>query len=215
VGSVCKRPLSPAELYFALLAGLDFNAVKDNLHNRTVTVEDMTRFVLSASKGLVEVTHSTSAKTRIVQFIHESVRDYLLREDGLSRISPDLKSNVVGLTHDKLRLCCLNYLITLYDTHRDDQSQSSSSGGESDGTLESGSERRLGEETDEEGRVYPETDSEEDAAASDNASQSADAEFDGESIRNTDDMGCCFPKDCLNGSNGCQFTSRPASIAFG
>jgi hypothetical protein len=56
-------------------------------------------------KGLAEVT-----KDGTVQFIHESVRDYFLKEKGQERLWPDLVGNFQGLSHHQLVQCCQNYL---------------------------------------------------------------------------------------------------------
>ena len=45
--------------------------------------------ILSSSKGLAEMTRS---KNQTVQFIHESVRDFLLKGNGLSGLRPDLSA---------------------------------------------------------------------------------------------------------------------------
>ncbi|KAI9705757.1 MAG: hypothetical protein M1820_005005 [Bogoriella megaspora] len=100
------RPLSREELYFAIMAGTaspeNFSWNRDALSPRSIDL-----FILSSSKGLAEVTKS---KKHTVQFIHESVRDYLLKEDGLSQVWNDLKVNTIGLSHDRLKDCCSNYI---------------------------------------------------------------------------------------------------------
>jgi hypothetical protein len=67
----------------------------------------MKTFVRSSSKGLAEVTRNKASE---VQFIHESVRDFLLDkyEDQWSGAS----GNFVGHSHDILRNCCLAQLNT-------------------------------------------------------------------------------------------------------
>jgi hypothetical protein len=81
-------------------------------------LERMQRFVLSASKGLIEVTCSVTQGASVepvgnnnvdkdpgadedydhlqVQFIHETVRDYFLAGGGLSKLRPDLQPNVIA-----------------------------------------------------------------------------------------------------------------------
>ncbi|TDZ49941.1 Vegetative incompatibility protein HET-E-1 [Colletotrichum trifolii] len=74
-----KRPLNRREYYFALTAGLE--PVSLGEWDPEETPEDsMDRFVLSSSKGLAEMTKS---KEPTIQFIHESVRDFLLKDKGL------------------------------------------------------------------------------------------------------------------------------------
>jgi ankyrin repeat protein len=99
-----KRPLKREELYFAILAGVEPNAVTA-WNAEEITNEIMERFVLSASKGFAEVTKS---KDQTVQFIHESVRDFLLKGNGLNALRSDLASNFPGQGHERLKQCCQN-----------------------------------------------------------------------------------------------------------
>ncbi|KAK4945477.1 hypothetical protein LTR10_015373 [Elasticomyces elasticus] len=97
-----RRPLKPEELYFAILAGTEPSSV--NLWDHTeIDQGTIWRFILSSSKGLAEVTTA-----RTVQFIHESVRDYL-KGNGRQKLRPDSTSNFEGLSHEQLRDCCRNY----------------------------------------------------------------------------------------------------------
>lgn len=100
-----KRPLKREELYFAMLAGLEPDTVT-SWKPEEITTEDMDRFLLSSSKGLAEVTRS---KGQTVQFIHESVRDFLLKGNGLSRLQSNLQENFPGVSHDRLKTCCQLY----------------------------------------------------------------------------------------------------------
>ncbi|KAF4466642.1 Pfs NB-ARC and Ankyrin domain [Fusarium albosuccineum] len=102
-----KQPLEPQQLYFAILIGVDPEAASD-YDPGEIEEAGMKRFILSSSKGLAEVTRSK--KTRTVQFIHESVRDFLLKENGLKEISPDLGGNFQGESHERLKQCCLDYM---------------------------------------------------------------------------------------------------------
>ncbi|BCS20482.1 uncharacterized protein APUU_20914A [Aspergillus puulaauensis] len=61
--------------------------------------------MLDSSKGLAELTKSKKNPT--VQFIHESVRDFL-RDEGLSNL--EFGSIAPGPSHDVLKACCLNYV---------------------------------------------------------------------------------------------------------
>ncbi|KAF2006368.1 HET-domain-containing protein [Amniculicola lignicola CBS 123094] len=101
-----KQPLSPEQFYHAILSGADPDAVMA-WDAEEITKDVLKRFILDCSKGLVETT--TSKKQR-VQFIHESVRDFLLKEDGLSKIWPEIGSNFQGLSHERLKECCSYYI---------------------------------------------------------------------------------------------------------
>jgi ankyrin repeat protein len=72
-----------------------------------MSADTMTRYIVSSSKGLVEVTKS---KDRVAQFIHLSVSDFLLEGGGLSQLWEDLAQNSSGLSQVRLRECCSNYL---------------------------------------------------------------------------------------------------------
>jgi ankyrin repeat protein len=101
-----KRPLKCEELYFAILAGVEPEEVTV-WSPEEITKPDMERFILSSSKGLAEVTKS---KAQTVQFIHESVRDFFLKGNGLSGLRSELGSNFPGLSHERLKQCCQNYM---------------------------------------------------------------------------------------------------------
>ncbi|KAK6348028.1 hypothetical protein TWF718_005849 [Orbilia javanica] len=98
-----KRPLELEELYFAILSSESPEDLGAWDHQETTT-DDMRRFILSASKGLVEATKS---QCQTFQFIHESVRDFLLREGGLSQLWSKFGSQN---SHERLKQGCFNYL---------------------------------------------------------------------------------------------------------
>ncbi|KAK1961793.1 purine and uridine phosphorylase, partial [Colletotrichum sublineola] len=96
------RPLKREEYYFAMTAGLHPQDTEE------ITTEDMNLFVLSSSKGLAET--ATKSKKSIVQFIHESVRDFLLKDGGLKSLWPDIESDFAENSHERLKRCCCTYL---------------------------------------------------------------------------------------------------------
>ncbi|KIW94840.1 uncharacterized protein Z519_04818 [Cladophialophora bantiana CBS 173.52] len=108
-----KRPLRREELYFAILAGNDPDQLTPWDPTETTT-DVMDRFILDCSKGLAEL---TKTKNQTVQFIHESVRDYLLKGDGLMHLRQPLQSDFEGQSHEKLKLCCQNYLKLRHPSH--------------------------------------------------------------------------------------------------
>lgn len=96
------RLLTPRELHAAVL------------YRERITFEDLSDeethiFITNSSRGLVEVTKS---EIPTVQFIHESVRDFLLKEGGVTMIWPTLNSEFIADSHMKLAQCCLQYLKT-------------------------------------------------------------------------------------------------------
>ncbi|KAI3011329.1 hypothetical protein CBS147352_1920 [Aspergillus niger] len=98
------RPLSRDELYFAVMFAKDGLIKRDGEWHIDPHIEN---FILNISKGLVETSRS---KSRTVHFIHESVRDFLLRRDGFSRLQAGLGANAVGNAHDELAQLCFRYM---------------------------------------------------------------------------------------------------------
>lgn len=106
-----QRPLTREEYFFAMQSGL---------HQRpetlmrwdpdSVTSEQMGLFVSSSSKGLAVLT--TSETTPTVQFMHQSVKDYFLTDDGIRTLWPELSKleDFHALSHERLRACCEFYL---------------------------------------------------------------------------------------------------------
>ncbi|KAG9255473.1 uncharacterized protein F5Z01DRAFT_653179 [Emericellopsis atlantica] len=108
-----KQPLSPQEFDHALWSGLyqeqfiDEDLPDTPARYRNGSIE---RLIISSSKGLAELTRS---ETPTVQFMHESVRDFLLKDKGLSLLWPDLgydSSDRDSLCQERLRSCCHAYL---------------------------------------------------------------------------------------------------------
>lgn len=100
-----REPLSPGQLYHAIISGVDPDGMSA-CDYEDITEDVFERFILDCSKGLAETTLSKKEK---VHFIHESVRDFLLKENGLGEIWPELKSNFQGQSHERLKQCCAAY----------------------------------------------------------------------------------------------------------
>ncbi|KAG7291089.1 hypothetical protein NEMBOFW57_001099 [Staphylotrichum longicolle] len=105
-----RRALKPQELYIATLVGTSPEYL-GSLDMEKVTFADIQRRILSTSKGLIE----TRSAVGTVQFIHESVRDFLLRNRRLQTLSTELQSDPIGASHDRLKACCLSYLSLVTD----------------------------------------------------------------------------------------------------
>lgn len=124
------HPLSLDELYYAVLSGNNPEALTAR-HTDHVTKDVVERFVLNCSKGLVEIAkpdepnkldvfeedRSSCVKPEAgkVQFIHESVRDFVLNENGLGRIWPQYKTNFDRQSHERLKQSCLNQISKILD----------------------------------------------------------------------------------------------------
>ncbi|KAH9882278.1 hypothetical protein J1614_000514 [Plenodomus biglobosus] len=103
-----RRALKPEELYFSMRAGTH----PGNLgawDRSKITSEDIQHRITSSSRGLIE---TRKGEDRTVQFIHESVNDFLLRNKRLQTLDSALQSSPMGMSHDCLRACCMSYLNT-------------------------------------------------------------------------------------------------------
>ncbi|EUC50849.1 hypothetical protein COCMIDRAFT_66802, partial [Bipolaris oryzae ATCC 44560] len=101
-----KQPLSPEQLYYAILSGIDNDAVSA-WDPDEIDQDSIKRYILDSSKGLTDITASKNQK---IQFIHESVRDFLLKENGLAKIWPEYQHNFLGQSHERLKQCSWKYI---------------------------------------------------------------------------------------------------------
>ncbi|PLB51475.1 hypothetical protein P170DRAFT_80243 [Aspergillus steynii IBT 23096] len=109
-----QRPLSREELYFAVM----FATAEIGQRDIDWPLDDFVgSFILNISKGLVEITRS---KARTVHFIHESVRDFLLRGDGFNKLQMGLQENTVGNSHDRIAQVCFQYIAQIDEGETDE-----------------------------------------------------------------------------------------------
>lgn len=102
-----KRPLTPSEFYHAMwcglvTSGLTAEEAPDPLSQRFDLGARLS--VINSSKGLAEITASDRP---VVQFIHESIRDFLIKDNGLIEIWPDFGE---ALSHEYLKRSCRFYI---------------------------------------------------------------------------------------------------------
>jgi ankyrin repeat protein len=97
-----NRPLKPQEFYFAVQFGID-KGCTGSWDQESEDLERLKAFVRTSSKGLAEATRN---KASVVQFIHESVREFLLGRYGKQWSGASV--NVAGHSHEILRNCCLS-----------------------------------------------------------------------------------------------------------
>ncbi|KAK9800153.1 hypothetical protein SCARD494_01946 [Seiridium cardinale] len=102
-----KAPMELEVLYFAI--GEDAGDDDFFWNHEQLSKEDMSRHLLDTSKGLIE---ETKSKTPTVQFIHESFRDFLLKENGLKQLWPNLGDNYDAESHGSLAKRCLQQVNT-------------------------------------------------------------------------------------------------------
>ncbi|KAH0537351.1 hypothetical protein FGG08_005830 [Glutinoglossum americanum] len=107
--------LKPEELYFAVLAGTDGTESEDlgPWDQSKVTNQIIERFITTTSRGLIEV---RKGDTETVQFIHQSVNDFLLRNKRLQTLDLALVPHVIGASHDRLASSCLCYVEMVKDS---------------------------------------------------------------------------------------------------
>ncbi|KAI0545354.1 hypothetical protein F4679DRAFT_478587 [Xylaria curta] len=130
-----REPLNPAEYYYALLSGFHERSELGMWDDHEMTIENMAQYVLTSSKGLAEVTKLSSPRHQVrelgehsgfpeapdtsdldfykslrVQFIHESVQDFLLKDGGINEIWPNLSADFPSYSHDRLKQCCHTYI---------------------------------------------------------------------------------------------------------
>ncbi len=101
-----RHPLSPSQLREAVLCGAAPNQARAWLRE-SIDDGEIKRFVIDCSKGLAEFTKSKRNPT--VQFIHESVRGFLLEDGRLQKLWPDVPNNLKGQSQERLKQCCLDY----------------------------------------------------------------------------------------------------------
>lgn len=101
-----RRTLKREELYFAILFETTASIEVDIdwlLHSTTA----MDRRIIDVTKGLAEISKSDET----IQFIHESVRDFLLQRNGLLRLHAEDVDLVdfIGLSHNRIKETCFDY----------------------------------------------------------------------------------------------------------
>lgn len=108
-----KRTLSSKELHFAVLSGTEADEL-DAWNEQVETFQIIEKNITIVSRGLIEVREQKDhwGKTmRTTQFIHESVKDFLLREGGLQRLDSSLSPQIIGNSNSRLAEYCLAYIM--------------------------------------------------------------------------------------------------------
>lgn len=97
--------LTPQQLYLALL----YSKAASPVGRPTVPeFGRLAKYLLHCSRGLIEVTKSDPPQ---VQFIHETIRSFLLSGRGLVKVQPQLRIGFEGSSHDKLKEACLQCIL--------------------------------------------------------------------------------------------------------
>ncbi|KAH9204318.1 hypothetical protein DL95DRAFT_248121, partial [Leptodontidium sp. 2 PMI_412] len=108
---LAERPLTTTEMCFAMsLRPTEIDSMELSIAELDLPREPrMIRRVVSLSGGLVESKQHEGRE--ILQFIHQSVNDFLAR-DGLRFLDQDSLGDVIGQGHHQLSLICANYMRT-------------------------------------------------------------------------------------------------------
>ncbi|CAH0044839.1 unnamed protein product [Clonostachys solani] len=102
------RPLRYEEFYFAVVSGLNPSESLAEWDQDAITFGHISRFLLSSSRGLAEISNSKTNPT--VRFIHESLREYLIKENGIRDLWPDRWQEFAASSHHRLKECCYQYM---------------------------------------------------------------------------------------------------------
>ena len=107
-----ERPLTPYELYLAVLSGTNpmHLASWDSSHTTGAVV---TRYITTVSRGLVELRVADKKMKPQVQFIHESVNDFLLRNRRIRLLDSSLGPDIDCQSHARLANYCISYIISM------------------------------------------------------------------------------------------------------
>lgn len=104
-----KRPLALEECYQAVIKNEQGYSLSSG-DPSDACANDMIRFITDTSRGLAEMSRGRAAT---VQFIHESVRDYLFGS-GLRFLDPELTFvdyDTDAIIHERLYQCCYRHLL--------------------------------------------------------------------------------------------------------
>lgn len=104
-----QRPLTPQEMYLAVHSGTSDSTHIKPWDSEEIEPRAVNLFILDSSKGLAEMTKGKKRRESTVQFIHESVRDYL-RKTGFGVLAPNLVEDLEGATHEYLYRCCSQWM---------------------------------------------------------------------------------------------------------
>lgn len=117
------KVMTPLELYCAILSVADPGSGPSIACDHEVDEIDdpdvARNYILSSSKGLLEIVEQSDlTPRRVVQFVHESIREYLLNS-GMQHLDPALSDNPIGRGNLRLAQWCESYLrVSSEQTHK-------------------------------------------------------------------------------------------------
>ena len=113
-----QRPLQLEELYFGIMTATVPESI-GRWDRSKVTHDAMQRRITSLSKGLIEgrrenkdddTDDTSNGQSISVQFIHQSVNDFLFRNQRLQKLDTTLKPDPIRASHGRLWACCWQYI---------------------------------------------------------------------------------------------------------
>ena len=115
-----QRPLRLEELYFGMVGAAVPKSV-GRWDRCRVTRDVMQRRITRSSRGLIEVrkgrlTNDADQEEASVQFIHQSVNDFLLRNQRLQKLDATLTPDPIRASHGRLWACCWRYILQVDTT---------------------------------------------------------------------------------------------------
>lgn len=119
------RPLNAEEMYYGVMVGLQQLTAESSIWNtRLADPVMLAEYISSSSKGFLEVREDDcsprSGVVQVVQFIHESVRQFFTAQ-GLLMLDDSICSDVAATGHERLAQWCQDYLkLVLRVTHYPD-----------------------------------------------------------------------------------------------
>lgn len=105
---LAKDLLHPIDLYFAVRAG-SAKLISARWNEDEVDDETAKNYILQVSQGLIECVQYHPLVAGDVQFVHESVREYLL-SGGLARLDRVSEQDAVAKSHEKMAKECQHYI---------------------------------------------------------------------------------------------------------
>ncbi|KAK2746767.1 hypothetical protein FQN55_005494 [Onygenales sp. PD_40] len=119
---LAKRPLTATEVRYALAFSTPFRSQKQGQKSQNFIQSDdsLQKIVRKWTRGLIEVTRMEDDSKPVVQFIHESIREFLSQKDNIYLFNDSLGPNPLATGHHRLFSSCLNY-IKIIDLSRQPQ----------------------------------------------------------------------------------------------
>lgn len=109
-----EEPLGWRQLHCVLYPDADpSHSLKQSSHV-LAEYEGAERLIRSRSRGRLELKtlprESHDSTESVVQFIHESIRDFLVQSEGLQILDSTIGENPIGMSQDQMTRSCISYV---------------------------------------------------------------------------------------------------------